>query len=114
MPVSEGIVRKEALALEGVVEAPSYGTPGFRVRGKLFARLHDDGESLVVRVDPIERELMLTANPDVFFITDHYLGHPWVLVRLARISATLLRATLREAWEVAQLKAPAGAVKRRG
>ena len=109
MAVSEEVVRKQALALPDVTEAPSYGTPGFKVRGKLFARLHQDGESVVVRMDPIEREIAVGANPDVFFVTDHYLGHPWVLVRRARISASLLRQTLRAAWETAGAKAPKSA-----
>jgi len=102
--VTEATVRKEALALDGVTEAPSYGTPGFKVRGKLFARLHQDGESLVVRVDLMERELAMGANPDVFFLTDHYVGYPWMLLRLARVSPAVLRQTLRQAWATAQAK----------
>ena len=35
-------VRRIALALPATAEKPSYGTPGFRVRDKLFARVHDD------------------------------------------------------------------------
>ena len=90
------------------------GTPGFKVRGKLFARLHQDGESLVVRIAPIERDLATGANPDVFFVTDHYVGHPWMLVRLARVSLAVLRQTLRQTWDTAQVKAPTErAAKRR-
>ena len=37
--------RRLALALPATEEAPSYGTPGFRVRGKLFLRFHQDGEA---------------------------------------------------------------------
>lgn len=36
-------VRRLALALPGVEEGVSYGTPAFRVRGKLLARLREDG-----------------------------------------------------------------------
>ena len=32
------------LSYPGVTEAPSYGTPGFRVRKKLLARLEADAE----------------------------------------------------------------------
>ena len=104
MPVSADAVRKVALALPDVTEAPSYGTPGFKIRGKLFARLHQDGESLVIRVELFERELLLQTNPQVFFLTDHYAGHPWVLVRLSVVTPALLRQTLRQAWETAQTK----------
>jgi hypothetical protein len=40
--------RRIALALPGVEEGPSYGTSGFRVAGKLFARIKEDGVTLVV------------------------------------------------------------------
>ncbi len=33
-------VRQIALALDGVEEGSSYGTPGFKVKGVLFLRLH--------------------------------------------------------------------------
>ncbi len=49
-------VRKLALALPEAVEGTSYGTPAFHVRGKLFCRRLDDDASIVVYVDPIERE----------------------------------------------------------
>jgi hypothetical protein len=91
-------VRSVALGLPGTEEATSYGTPAFRVRGKLFARLHQDGESLVVRADFAQRELLVQADPSCFFVTDHYRNHPWVLVRLASVSRAGLNEVLEEAW----------------
>jgi hypothetical protein len=38
----------------------------------------------VVRVDLERREEMIAADPETYFITDHYLNYPWILVRLAR------------------------------
>ena len=90
--------RAIALGLPGTEEATSYGTPAFRVRGKLFARLHQDGESLVVRADLDEREVLVQADPRSFFVTDHYRDHPWVLVRLGSVSRTLLTEVLEQAW----------------
>jgi len=91
-------VRAIALGLPGPEEATSYGTPAFRVRGKLFARLHQDGESLIVRADLDEREVLVQADPRSFFVTDHYRDHPWVLVRLGSVSRTLLTEVLEQAW----------------
>jgi len=90
--------REIALRLPGVEEATSYGTPAFRVGKKLLARLHQDGESLVVRADFDARETLVRANPKSFFVTDHYRAYPWVLVRLAAISRKDLAAVLDEAW----------------
>ena len=96
-------VRELALALPGTSERPSYGTPGFRVRDRLFARLHQDGESLVLRMERDERELLARAEPRKFFWTPHYERHDWVLVRLAAIDRAELGELLREAWA---LRAP--------
>ena len=73
-----------ARELPGAEESTSYGTPAFKVKGKLFARFHQDGESLVVSVDFDEREEMMKADPEKFYITDHYRNYPWILVRLSK------------------------------
>jgi hypothetical protein len=50
-------LRRLALALPDVEEGTAYGTPAWRVRKKLFARLREDQETVAVRVDRGEREL---------------------------------------------------------
>jgi hypothetical protein len=91
-------VRTLASALPNVEEGPSYGTPGFRVAGQLFARLHQDGESLVIWMDPAERAMHMRADPDTYYITDHYRNYPWMLVRLSHVSLDDLRELLEDAW----------------
>jgi hypothetical protein len=91
--------RALALALPEVEESSSYGRPAFKVRGKLVAcRRQDDQRVLVLRVDPAELELMLRARPETFFITPHYAGYPYVLVRLDEVGAEELRDLLTDAW----------------
>ena len=82
-PMTFEQVRTLALALPKVADATSYGTPAFKVAGKLLARLHQDGESLVVKIDPGERAMRMKIDPETFYITDHYLNYPWILVRIA-------------------------------
>ena len=48
--------------------------------------------------DLMVKASLLSANPDVFFTTPHFDGHPSVLVVLARIDAPTLRGLLVEAW----------------
>ena len=91
-------VRKTARALPGVEEGTSHGTPAFRLRGKFLFRLREDNESLAVKCGFEERDLRLRANPRAFFVTDHYRGHPTVLVRLAAVTETELEEILAEAW----------------
>jgi len=91
-------VRQLALALPGVEEGTAYGTPAFRVKGKFLARLREDGETLVLRIGFDEREVLMAADPETFYITDHYRGYPAVLVRLAGVHPDQLRDLFAEAW----------------
>lgn len=93
-------VREIALALPGVEEGPCYGTPGLRVRGKLIARLWEDGETLVLKVGFDAREMLMAANPETFYITDHYVGHPYVLVRLPQVRREQIEHLIEEAWRL--------------
>jgi hypothetical protein len=92
-------VRELALSLPEVEEETSYGTPAFKVRGKLLARRwQDDPRVLVLRVDPAEQELLVRGRSEAFFITPHYAGYPYVLVRLDEVAADELRELLIDAW----------------
>ena len=96
-------VRRLALTFPGVEEGLSYGTPGFRVRGRFLARLWEDGVTLVVKCGDDERDFRMKADPETFFITDHYRGYPTVLVHLGRVTEADLRDVLEQAW---RLQAP--------
>jgi hypothetical protein len=91
-------VRGWALALPGVEEGTSYGTPALKVRGRLFLRLWEDGETLVLKTDEYERDHLLESDPAAFFVTDHYRGYPIVLVRLPAIPPERLRPLVMDAW----------------
>jgi hypothetical protein len=103
--VTEDDVRAAALSLPETTEKPSYGTPGFRVKDKLFARIHDDGDLLVVWVeDEGEKHAMIASAPKKFTTTPHYDGHPTVLVRLAGVGKRELVELLTDSWLI---RAPA-------
>jgi hypothetical protein len=86
--------------LPGAVEGISYGTPAFRVGKSLFVRQHQDDDSLVVKIDPVERTMRIKADPHTFYITDHYRNYPWILVRLATVEPDDLRDLLEDAWRL--------------
>jgi hypothetical protein len=91
-------VRKIGLALPGVEESTAYGSPALKVHGKLMAgiavnRSAEPG-SLVVRVDFDDRAELLAEDPDVYYVTDHYVGYNAVLVRLSRVNRDVLRDLL--------------------
>lgn len=91
-------VRRIALSLPVVEEGTSYGTPGFRVKGKFMARFWEDGETLVVKCGHVESEFWQKSEPETFFITDHYKGYPAVLVRMSKVREEDLREVIEQAW----------------
>jgi hypothetical protein len=97
---NESDVRRLALDLPGVEERTAYGTAAFYAGSKMFARLHEQPGVLVCwRADLGEREALSQKNPDAYFTTEHYHGHPSVLVRLERVTPSILDELLRDAWE---------------
>lgn len=92
-------VRELALSLPDVEEDTS-GRARFRVRGKAFAWIarERDGGGLAVRVDREEKQLILDANPDVYFTSPHYNGYPAVQIRVEAIDREELRERLEDAW----------------
>lgn len=102
-------VRDIGLTLPGVEESTAFGKPALKLHGQLLATLpsHRSAEpaSLVVRVDFADRTELLAADPDVYYLTDHYLGYDAVLVRLSRIPLDVLRGLLRTAYNFVNRKA---------
>ncbi|HEY1376016.1 MAG TPA: MmcQ/YjbR family DNA-binding protein [Gemmataceae bacterium] len=98
--VTWATVRDLALALPGVEESTSYRTPAMKVRGKLIARLKEDGETIVVPMTLADRAMRIEADPAVFFVTDHYVPYPYVLVLLAAVTRADLRELLHDAWRM--------------
>ena len=96
--VSFDTVRQIAETLPGAEESTSYRTPAFKLKKKLFVRQHQDGESLVIGIDLDAREEMMSAAPEKFYITDHYLNYPYMLVRMSKVSRDELRDLLIGAW----------------
>jgi len=87
------------LELPEVVEGTWYGTPGLKVRTKGFVRLKEDGDSVVFLLGDVDdQELLIAEKPELYFITDHYRGHPSVLARLSRLRVPQCRLRLEEAW----------------
>lgn len=96
--VSFETVKKIGLTLPGVEESTAWGTPALKVRRKLMACVpsHRSAErgSLVICMDFADRAPLLAEAPDTYYLPEHYVGYPCVLVRLARVDADALRDLL--------------------
>jgi len=91
-------VRRIAVALPDVEESTIHGAPSLKVRGKLLTcpAIHRSAEpnTLAVRIGFDQRAELMTAAPDVYYVTDHYVNYPTVLVRLSQIHRDALRDLL--------------------
>jgi hypothetical protein len=89
-----------ALKLPGVELSTSYGTPSIKVKGKILGRLRTEAEgAFAIRCDFLDRQILMQAHPAAFFLTDHYLNYPMVLVRLDKVGKRELSDLVRRAWE---------------
>jgi hypothetical protein len=97
MPRSNGFKTVESIAstLPDVEVTTAWGQPALKVRGKLFACIasHRSAEpnSLVVMMDFADRDALVEDDPDVYYLKEHYLNYPCVLVRLSRVRLDALR-----------------------
>jgi hypothetical protein len=102
-------VRSIGLTLPGVEESTAYGSPALKIHGKLLAciavnRSAEPG-SLMLCVDFDDRTELLASDPDVYYVTDHYVGNT-ILVRLSRANPDMLRDLLGMAYKFVTKAAP--------
>ena len=101
-------VRRIALALPDVEEGLSWGAPAFKLRGKLMAcqatNKSAEPDSLVVLLDFDQRDELLAAEPDIYYLKEHYVGYPCLLVRLTRVHPDALRDVIGMAWKYVDSK----------
>jgi len=98
-------VRRLARPLPRVEQGTTYGSPALKVDGRMFAciAIHRSAEpgSLAVRIPFADRDDLIANEPDTYYLTEHYVDYPCVLVRLERIRDDALSDLLRMGWAFA-------------
>ncbi len=97
--VSFQTVREIGLAFPDVEDGLSYHMPALKVRGESFVHLRDELDSIVLPMPFERRAELLAAEPETYYITEHYAGYPALLVRLSTVSRAALTALLEAAYE---------------
>ena len=103
--VEAGAVRRIALQLPEAEDRSDERSLRFYLDGRQFAwtwmeRIHPKKPRvanlgvLAVLCDPELKEILLEAEPELFFVDDHLKGYPAVLVRLGRGDEDRLRELL--------------------
>ena len=80
------------LSIAGMSEAPYFGKPAVFYAESFVGRVHDKEDAVALRVGTIEmRDVMLEAEPRLFYITEHYKPWPMLLARLKVLDKTVLK-----------------------
>ena len=100
---------KIGAALPDVERTTSWGAPTLKVRGKMLAckaiNKQAEPNTLVVCMSIPDRDELIEADPETYYLKPHYQGYPCVLVRLSRIQPDAMRDLLRMGWEFARAQA---------
>jgi hypothetical protein len=101
--VTLDVVREIGLALPDVEESTTYGALALKVHGDLLACVATNKSaepgSLMVRMDVEQRAGLIAEAPETYYVTDHYVNYPAVLVRLSQIRVDQMRDLLNSAWK---------------
>jgi hypothetical protein len=73
----------------------TWGQPALKLHGKMFVCIasHKSAEpnTLVVMMDFADRDALIEDDPGTYYLKEHYVNYPCVLVRLSRVGADALR-----------------------
>ncbi|MGH8235241.1 MAG: MmcQ/YjbR family DNA-binding protein [Rhodanobacteraceae bacterium] len=99
--VSLAAARKLALSLPEAVERDHFGSPSFRVKGKIFAQLSDaagDERRPLVKLSVADQAALIMSDPDTFSSVQQWGRYGWTHVQLARVGESMLRKALCQSW----------------
>jgi hypothetical protein len=103
------IVESFGRTLPDVEVTTTWGQPTLKVRGKMFVCMasHKSAEpnTLVVMMDFGDRDALIEDDPGTYYLKEHYLNYPCVLVRLSRVRADALRDLIAGAHRFVSAKA---------
>jgi hypothetical protein len=87
-----------SLGLPGIEETVSMRQPALKAHGKLWVWWSPHEDAIVFKVPVEEREILIEAEPETFFVTPHYKGYPMVLARPEHLDLAWVRANLVRVW----------------
>ncbi|HEY4076910.1 MAG TPA: hypothetical protein VGM26_08260 [Rhizomicrobium sp.] len=106
MPIKRDEAWKLALSIAGSEERPWFHKPSVFIHDRFLTKVHEKEEAMVLQVGSMEmRDMMLEAEPKLFYITDHYRNFPFVLARLKTLTPKVLKEILAgRAAQLAEMK----------
>lgn len=109
-------VRAIAMKLPDVEEGTTFGYPAFKVGGATFVWFPNKKEvepgSLGARMSTLERDHRIAREPEIYYVTPHYLEYPAALARPHLMTDAALRELLESAHEFISTAKPKRTRKR--
>ena len=103
-------VREVASTFPRVEESKSYGTPSFKIDGRLLTCMainkSAEPNSLGLAIDFDQRDALIAEASDTYYTTDHYVNHPFVLIRLSKVNHNELHDLLHASWKFISTNQP--------
>jgi hypothetical protein len=114
MPLTKSEARTLALSLPGTDERRWFTHMCVFVHDRFLTRVNEKEDAMVLQVGSLEmREMMLEAEPKLFFVTDHYRNFPFVLARLKALTKASLKQMLEgRARQLAEMPPPRRGAKK--
>ena len=87
-----------SLDLPQVVETTAWDNPCLKAHGKLWAWWRPQEDAPVFKMTKEQRDILIEAAGDTFFVTDHYHPHNLVLVHPDKLDPEWARMHLIKTW----------------
>jgi hypothetical protein len=101
-------VEKYALKYPGTERSTYFGKPAVKLDDQIIACMASnksaEPDTLVVRVDFLERDLRIANEPEIYYLKPHYVNYPCVLTRLSKVSDAALKDLLESAHQYMKKK----------
>jgi hypothetical protein len=95
--------RRIALGMEGAIEGAHMGHPDFRANGRIFATIHHDHESGMVKLTPDQQQRFVADHPATFAPESGAWGRGGsTRVRLETVDEDTLGEAMTLAWQNAR------------
>ncbi len=98
--VSIATVKQLALSLPEAEEKSHFEKPDFRVKNKVFAVLHNDKSTMVVKLSVIDQSVFCAFDKTVIYPVPGGWGRKgWTMINLKKVKKSMLLDALTTAWK---------------
>lgn len=91
------------MSLPEVEELDHFGSPSFRVKGKIFAQLSNQGDEIeraLIKATTADQAALIMSAPDIFTAVPQWGKYGWTHVQLAGMGESMLRDLFLQSWRL--------------